>query len=53
MGELASTIVDKKKDYNRFMYCIMTDEQDEDEIGEWEGSIKQMSKLLDKRISKL
>lgn len=53
MGELSSTIYDSEKDNERFMFCITPDEQDEDELGEWEGSIKQMSKLMDKRITVL
>ena len=53
MGELSSTISDKKIDNKRFMFVVTPDEQDEDEYGSWEGSIKQMSRLMDKRITRL
>ena len=54
VSELAHNIhSDSDVDHQRFIFVITTDENDSDELGSWEGSIKQMNRLVDKRISSL
>ena len=41
MGEMANSMKSKdEEDRNHFMYVVTPDEQEEDETGSWEGSIK-------------
>ena len=61
LGDLSANIrkIDKllglkRADKNdRFLFVVTPDDDDQDELGTWEGSIRQMSKITDKRISKL
>ena len=54
VSELAHNIhSDSSVDLQRFIFVVTTDENDSDELGTWEGSIKQMNRLVDKRISSL
>ena len=38
---------------NYFMYLITLDEHEPDELNSWEGSIKRMTQITDKRLEKL
>ena len=40
MGEMANNIKSKEEDRRHFMYVVTPDEQEVDETGSWEGSIK-------------
>ena len=41
--------VDEK--IERFLFVVTPDEDEQDELSTWEGSISQMSKITEKRIS--
>ena len=45
MGELANNIKDDEEDNAIFLFFVQPEEDDQDELGSWEGSIKQMNKL--------
>ena len=54
VSELAHNIhSDSSVDLQRYIFVVTTDENDSDELGTWEGSIKQMNRLVDKRITSL
>ena len=38
---------------DRFLFVVTPNDDEQDELGTWEGSIRQMRKTTDKRISKL
>ena len=40
MGELADVIKEREEDTKYFMFVVTPDEKDDDEFGDWEGSIK-------------
>ena len=51
MGELANNIhTSNVVDNNRFLFLVIPDEDEEDDIVTWEGSIKQMTKFHKKHI---
>ena len=54
VSELAHNIhSDSGADHQSFIFVVTPDENDSDDFGTWEGSIKQMNRLVDKRISSL
>ena len=38
---------------DRFLFVVTPNDDEQDELGTWEGSIRQMSKIMESRISKL
>ena len=53
LGELSSTILDTEKDNRVFLFVVQPDVNDEDDNGNWEGSIKKTNMLAEKRMQKL
>ena len=45
--------MDTKKDNDVFLFVVQPDVNDEDENGNWEGSIRKTNKLAEKRMQKL
>ena len=48
LGELASNIYTYMQDKDVFLFVVFPTEMDQDELGSWEGSIKQMNRLNQK-----
>ena len=60
LGDLSANIYqstthghEEDRPVERFLFVVTPDEDEQDPLGSWEGSISQMSKITEKRISQL